>query len=374
MLYFKELSFWERTQYTESIDFVIVGAGIVGLSTALFLRKKFSTAKIVVLERGYLPTGASTKNAGFACFGSPTEIYDDLNKGNENQVWETFLARYNGLKTLFNLVDKEKIDYKSCGSWDLIRENESLLPKDFLDYLNQKTEQYIDEKNVYTEDTDTIHKFGFSGLKTCYKNKLEGSIDTGKLIHELYKSVISNDIHVLFGIEAKSYETEGTNLRIETNFGELKSANLLICTNGFARQFIDFDVQPARAQVLVTKPIDDLKVKGTFHYDAGYYYFRNIGNRILIGGGRNLDFAGETTTKFETTKVIQNSIQDLLRNVILPDTLFEVDYSWSGIMGVGADKTPIIKKVNNNIAFGVRMGGMGVAIGSEVGKKLANLF
>jgi thiamine pyrophosphate-dependent acetolactate synthase large subunit-like protein len=31
-------------------------------------------------------------------------------------------------------------------------------------------------------------------------------------------------------------------------------------------------------------------------------------------------------------------------------------------------------KMNNRVAIGVRMGGMGVAIGSDVGKKLANLF
>jgi glycine/D-amino acid oxidase-like deaminating enzyme len=125
---------------------------------------------------------------------------------------------------------------------------------------------------------------------------------------------------------------------------------------------------------MITKPISDLKFEGTFHFDAGYYYFRTIENRVLIGGGRNLNFAGETTENFGITEQIQNSILGLLQKNILPSTAFEIDYSWSGIMGVGQEKSPIIKKVNNRIAFGVRMGGMGVAIGSEVGKKLANLF
>jgi hypothetical protein len=43
-------------------------------------------------------------------------------------------------------------------------------------------------------------------------------------------------------------------------------------------------------------------------------------------------------------------------------------------MGIGSEKKPIIKKTNKNIAFGVRMGGMGVAIGASVGKQLSNLF
>jgi hypothetical protein len=55
-----------------------------------------------------------------------------------------------------------------------------------------------------------------------------------------------------------------------------------------------------------TEPIDNLDVRGTFHLDCGYYYFRNIGDRILLGGGRNLDFETETTTEFAQTEIIQN--------------------------------------------------------------------
>ena len=78
MLSFNELSIWEKSTYLNDNDFVIIGSGIVGLSTSIFIKKKYPNARVLVLERGYLPTGASTKNAGFACFGSPTELYDDL--------------------------------------------------------------------------------------------------------------------------------------------------------------------------------------------------------------------------------------------------------------------------------------------------------
>lgn len=43
-------------------------------------------------------------------------------------------------------------------------------------------------------------------------------------------------------------------------------------------------------------------------------------------------------------------------------------------MGVGLSKKPIIEKIDDKIAIGARMGGMGVAIGAMVGKKLADLF
>ena len=42
-------------------------------------------------------------------------------------------------------------------------------------------------------------------------------------------------------------------------------------------------------------------------------------------------------------------------------------------MGVGKQKSPIVKQVSNSIFCGVRLGGMGVALGSLVGKELAEL-
>ena len=42
-------------------------------------------------------------------------------------------------------------------------------------------------------------------------------------------------------------------------------------------------------------------------------------------------------------------------------------------MGVGHQKKAIVKQQSNNVYCGIRLGGMGVAIGSIVGKDLADL-
>lgn len=373
MLPFSKLSFWERSIYTDGIDFTIIGAGIVGMSTALHLRRANPSAKIIILERGYLPTGASTKNAGFTCFGSPTELRDDLSKMDERTVWDTVSMRMEGLRELFSLVDPAHVHYEACGSWDIIREEEESLTPDFIAYLNEKLFEISGEKTVYAEDKTKWIDAGFSGVKTTYNNRLEGAIHTGKLIEELHRSCTNEGIHFLFGVEVLSFESFDSCVEIHTSMGQLQSAKLLVCTNAFAKDYLD-DIQAARAQVLVTKPIANLSVNGTFHMESGYYYFRHVGNRILFGGGRNLDFAGETSTEFETTLVIQEKLTQYLNELILPNTPVEIDYSWSGIMAVGSEKKPIIQKTNKNIAFGVRMGGMGVAIGASVGKQLSKIF
>ena len=156
---------------------------------------------------------------------------------------------------------------------------------------------------------------------------------------------------------------------------ELQAKKMAITVNGFAHELLGINtVKPARAQVIVTNELKHIPFNSTFHYDRGYYYFRNFENRILLGGGRNLDFEGETTTSLDQTERIQNKLEQLLTNVILPNQAFEIEQRWSGIMGVGKQKKPIVKQLTEHVYCGVRLGGMGVAIGSSVGKELADLI
>lgn len=378
MLNSAKFSYWERKHFFTDCDLIVIGSGIVGFSTALHYKQSYPNAKILVLERGILPSGASSKNAGFACFGSPTELYDDLQKFDPEIVWETVAQRIEGLQYLEEIVGTEALQLEVNGSWDLIQNSEGEQVQEIqkiIPELNEKLKQITGEEAVYSWDDKTSEKFGFSGVLGGFRNRLEGQIDTSKMNAAYYQKVIASGINVLFGVDVLSAESNQRGCTLETSIGELQSGKVAICTNGFARQFLkEDDISPARAQVLITKPIDNLKIKGTFHYQMGYYYFRNIDNRILFGGGRNLDFSGETTTELATSEQIQSKLQSLLKTVILPETAYEIEHSWAGVMGVGATKKPIIKELKPNIYCGVRLGGMGVAIGSLVGKQVAALM
>jgi tetrahydrodipicolinate N-succinyltransferase len=48
--------------------------------------------------------------------------------------------------------------------------------------------------------------------------------------------------------------------------------------------------------------------------------------------------------------------------------------AWSGILGVGKDERAVVKQVEENVFIGVRLGGIGVAIGSLIGEELAALM
>jgi hypothetical protein len=70
-------SFWQENSFGLKSDFAVIGAGICGLSTALFIKQKHPNAQVHVYERGFIPDGASVRNAGFACIGSVGELLAD---------------------------------------------------------------------------------------------------------------------------------------------------------------------------------------------------------------------------------------------------------------------------------------------------------
>lgn len=376
--YPSSLSFWEIKQYLLDIDLLIVGGGIVGLTTAIFFKQKNPKRKVVIVEKGVLPAGASSKNAGFACFGSPSEIFADQKNTSEEHVYSLMEQRLNGLSELRNLVGDNNLNFEPCGGFELFRDDETDLFNEclaFSELANKKLESKIGLKDTYTVADNRIKEFGFSGVKHLILNKHEGAIDTGKMIWHLHRLAVELGVMILNGTEVLSFNDCDDKVEIELSGGIIIEArNIHIAVNGFAKSLLpQLDVQPARAQVLISSPIPELKIKGTFHLEEGFYYFRNVGNRVLFGGGRQLDFQGETSEQLVTTERIQDRLEELLATTILPNTSYKIDHRWSGIMGVGKTKKSIVKRVSNNATCSVRLGGMGVAIGSLVGKEASEL-
>jgi glycine/D-amino acid oxidase-like deaminating enzyme len=207
-------------------------------------------------------------------------------------------------------------------------------------------------------------------------NSAEGQVDTGRMMDALMRLATSMGIRIHTGINVTRIEEDENGIELMTaEEFRMSCRHLLLATNGFTGKLVNgLDVAPARAQVLMTKPIDGLQVKGCFHYQEGYYYFRNVGDRILLGGARNTDLKTEYTDQMKLTDKIQDHLEGFLATYVLPGKKYEIDLRWSGVMGLGQDKSPILKRLTERSWCAVRMGGMGVAIGTTAGKDLARLF
>jgi glycine/D-amino acid oxidase-like deaminating enzyme len=281
--------------------------------------------------------------------------------------------RWNGLQLLRKRLGDNTIDFKPYGGYELfLKEDENTYNECLqkLPFINDVLKPLF-KSDVFSKEFD---RFNFQNIyEYSIFNPYEGQIDTGNMMQALLKEAISKDILILNQAEVTSYIEKNNSVEIVVNDYSFVTKKILFATNGFASKLTNNAVKPARAQVLITEPIPNLDIRGTFHLDKGYYYFRNFEDRILLGGGRNLDFEGETTTDLSQTEKIQNRLEELLKNVILPNQEFKIAHRWSGIMGIGSHKNPIVSQLSENVYCGVRLGGMGVAIGSLIGQELADL-
>jgi glycine/D-amino acid oxidase-like deaminating enzyme len=302
---------------------------------------------------------------------------DDLQTLSETEVFDLVEKRWRGLQNLLQIVGANSIDFEQFGGHELFLEKDKKLYQECVEalpFLNNNLKRIIPTPFVY--EIIKKDKFGFNELNNQIKINAEGQINTGKMMQRLIQIATEKGIKIYNGISIQHFEDLGHQVEIQTENGWLiKTQKLIIATNGFTKKLLPkLKIKPARNQVLVTKPIENLKIKGTFHLDKGYLYFRNIGNRILFGGGRNIDLQTESTADFGMTDLVKNQLIQLLKTNILPNQSFEVEQFWSGILGIGESKQPIIKNISKNITVAVRLGGMGVAIGSLIGKEAASFM
>lgn len=371
------LSYWEQKNFLK-YDLIVIGSGFVGLSTAIHFMKNHPKAKIAVLERGVFPSGASSKNAGFACFGSLTEILDDFCHMSQGEVMELVTKRYHGLKEIKKKFGKKALGYRDSKGYELLDESQ-LSAFDEMANVNKMLKKLFKE-DVFSELKE-YKDYGFSDdVKMVIQNKFEGELDPGRYLNCLWDLAGELGIRLLNGVNVSELDEDSGIVKVEnswnnTNF-ELQGRQLAICTNAFTNQLLpQMDLNPGRGLVMVSEPLDfKIPWKGSFHMDKGYVYFRKIDGRLLLGGARNVDFENENSTDFTVNPKIKSHLEKLAIEVIFPGKEIKWETEWTGIMAFGKKKTPIVENVGKKAAIAVRLGGMGVAIGWQVGKELSALI
>jgi glycine/D-amino acid oxidase-like deaminating enzyme len=373
MNYFQ--SFWERDILLRPFDFIILGAGLIGKQIAIQLKTNHPNARIALVDEYPLSYGASTRNAGFACFGSVAEIMDDCKRSKTEDVAALAKKRYTGINLLVKNYGADAIGYQNTGSFELFTsQQEADELQEQAATVNQILKDHAGIENAFS--LKNIEHLGMKYHKDCLFNPFEGMLHTGKLNEVINRKTHQMDVQPLYGLKIEQIEQiTGAYVLHAENGMKLSCSQLIVANNAFASQLLpELDVVPARGQIVLTQPIEGLKLKGIYHSDKGYIYFRNLGDRILIGGARNQFFDEESTYEFSGSEQLKNHLINYIQENILPEHTFEVDMHWSGIMAMGTEKIPIVKRINDNLVVCVRMSGMGVALGPVLSQEVAAFY
>ena len=358
------ISYWEKSVLLKTFDFTILGAGLIGKQIAIKIKKKFPSARVAMVDKMPISYGASTRNAGFACFGSVSEIVDDFKRSPQNEVYNLIQKRFAGIQQLKQEFGEASIGFEATGSFEVFQsEADFQIAESQYQEINSELNARVGYKKVFNLQSADNLKMNF-GPSAIY-NPYEGMLNSGLLNQTVNSIAHTLDIIPLYGLNIVSHHaTQGGYTLISDSGMEIETNQLIIANNAFAKDLLPSeDVEPARGQIVITKPIDNLPFDAIFHADKGYIYFRRIDDRILIGGGRNHFYDKENTFVMQGTDNLKDFLSNYIKEWILPNTPFEIDMHWSGIMGMGKEKLPIVKKVDDHLGICVRMSGMGVALG-----------
>jgi gamma-glutamylputrescine oxidase len=328
-------SFWEKItpfQVTEGsapsnrTDVLIVGAGLCGSWLAYFLKKRNPRLDIAVVEKS-LGLGASTKNAGFLSPGNISEWLDDLQGNSWETIFETFLARLEGLHTVRREFG-DRLFMDELGSADL-------------DPVTPETADLMKRFNKELAARGLPPSFNETEMRLAGKNvpvitSPEGwGINPVELLNALHASLREGGVHLVFGARAENVGNGRAALVSQGHNHEIRYDYAFLCTNARAKILNPHsNVQPTRAQAVVTKPCDISNMPRAlgFRYQ-GYDYFRPVGNRLLYGGGRHLFKEREAVESLEPTREIRDYLMGQIRN-LLGHNDFEIDTHWAGVEGL----------------------------------------
>jgi len=127
------VSFWEKDTWLQPADVLILGGGLLGLWMAIQYKQQQPAKRVILIDHAPIPTGASTRNAGFACFGSPSEMLYDAQLNGADAMLQVVEMRYKGIQHLRSRLGDERIGLELCGGFECYTE----WPDDFDDKLHE---------------------------------------------------------------------------------------------------------------------------------------------------------------------------------------------------------------------------------------------
>ncbi len=371
------LSFWEQQELLRA-DIVVVGGGVLGLWSALECGRRYPQRRILLVERATLPLGASTRNAGFATLGTLGEALAHAQQVGEESVASLMVERWFGLQQWRQEFGDAALGYEPVGGYELLFAGEEHVCE-AVEHWNELLREIFPE-GLFREVPELARYFPGAPVRSVIANPYDGALNVGKALSALQQRVAQAGVLIWSGTAVEAVEPTSTGVSVvcwestARRMLPVRAQVVAICTNAWIPELVpQADIRPARAQVLVTAPLAQRPFPaGTYHFHGGFYYFRWLGLRLLLGGGRHRALQEEETHEFALNPALQSHLEEILQQLLAGQEV-PVEQRWCGIMGMRPDKLPKVEFVGERLLIGFGCNGMGIALAPRVGGQVATL-
>lgn len=383
--YTNPLSFWQTTAPYSAVQtrsasrahVVVIGAGIVGASTAYWLsRMQIPT---LLVEAALPGNGATGRNGGLCVVGPSGSYLETIERFGHATAQAITSHTLLGYEMLASVVGKENIDCE-------------FRPNGFTHLALSD-----DEAQKLERDADAMRSDGFHvdflsphdlhrHIQTLINARVLGGkfiadaaqLHSMKLLRGIVGAAERRGAATCGGVEVRSIQMRGDHVVLETTQGEIHADALVVAANAWTRQLfpkLNGVITPVRGQVLSTAPLPKI-------FDCGFavgitptgeYWQQTPSGEIIIGGCRALAInRDEGFLEFDTTNNVQMGIEKVLPMLFPQLANIHVAHRWSGPMAFTRDFLPILDRVDGApVYLAGGFSGHGMPFGMIFGRWLA---
>ncbi|MXY49320.1 MAG: FAD-binding oxidoreductase [Gemmatimonadetes bacterium] len=381
-------SYWLDMPYTPSdplsgdldVDVVVIGGGVTGVTGALFLAE--GGARVAVLERREIASGATGRNGGFMLAGTHeyyaeaveelTDLYGPDGRRLAREAWTIALENHDLMAGLMKKYDIQ-CDYYRHGSFviamkrpdrgshrnplERIAQSYRLLQEDGFEVA------YLDEEELYEIKRSPL-------LAGAFWNKFDGELHPVKYVRGLAAAAGGLGVRFFENTAVTGVERKDRGLLVHTPGGRIRTQQVLLGMNAYTPQLdarYERRIIPHRGQVFTTEPVSERLFNGVFYANDGWEFWRQLhdgpgeGGRLLFGGGRNHHIRAERGFHFlrrrsrpgqpvrtyrgykeRPTRAVQRT-NDRAFNSAFPHLAnLGRSHRWGGVMGFSYDSSPFV--------------------------------
>lgn len=325
-----------------TVDVVIVGGGLAGLSCAQVARE--AGLSVAIVERDFCGGGASGKSAGFVLSDTEVELHalrKRFGPERAKKVWDFSIPGIEAIRS--NIVENDF----SCE----YQEQDAVFAAISRRSNREIDDEYATYRGLHFEGTLLL---GDALMQTLHSGRFTEALRSpGSFgINPFEYARALTDLLVRAGVRIFE-QTPVTALRsdgVETPHGTITAKNTVVCADRFIPELgsLKDEIYHVQTFLGVTKPLSEDDFKKIFpggpvmvwDTDLVYTYFRPTPERrIVIGGG---DMLHTYEPHLDThTEHFARKFEGYLRDAF-PGITFELETVWPGMIGVSKDLLPVM--------------------------------
>ncbi|MFT5520485.1 MAG: gamma-glutamylputrescine oxidase [Enterobacterales bacterium] len=366
---------YPKLESTIKTDVVVVGGGFSGVNTALELAERGYA--VVLLEANRIAWGATGRNGGQVIGGIGSK---------DPETFEKSIGK-NGVKTVYEMgfeageIIRERVAKYNINcdlKWGYC--DVAIKPRHMKDFQDWQ---------AHAEKVGNPHK-----LQILDANEIKHYVGSDKYIGGLLNATGNGHIHPLnlcigeaeaaanLGVEI--YEQSrviaikhGERVNVSTDNGSVNAKYLVLGGNAYMGDLVpkmSKKILPSSTSVIATAALSDDLAKQVMPADIAVCDTRTALDYFRLSADKRLLFGGLSNyTGMEPTD-LKGVMRKKMLKVFPQLEDIDVDYAWSGQMGIGMNRMPQMGRLADNVFYVQAYSGHGVAPTHIMSRAIAEMI